>query len=55
MAYKTIVAVVTDAVVDKAALEAAIKIARLEEAHLDVLCLGIDRTQPGFYYAGPTR
>ncbi|MCP3968932.1 MAG: universal stress protein [Rhodobacteraceae bacterium] len=52
MGYKTIVTVVTDARIDKAALQAAIKISRNEGAHLDVLCLGIDRTQPGFYYAG---
>jgi nucleotide-binding universal stress UspA family protein len=52
MGYKTIVTVVTDPELDSASLNAAIKIARLEEAHLEVLCLGIDRTQPGFYYAG---
>jgi len=52
MGYKTITTVVTDAEIDSAALNAAVKISRLEGAHLDVLCLGIDRTQPGFYYAG---
>jgi len=52
MGYKTIVTVVTDAETDSASLRASIKIARQEEAHLEVLCLGIDRTQPGFYYAG---
>jgi nucleotide-binding universal stress UspA family protein len=26
--------------------------ARTEDAHLDVLCLGVDRTQMGYYYAG---
>jgi nucleotide-binding universal stress UspA family protein len=26
--------------------------ARREDAHLEVLCLGIDRTQAGYYYAG---
>lgn len=52
MAYKSIVTVLTDAETDAAALQAAIKIARHENGHLDVLCLGIDRTQPGFYYAG---
>ncbi len=52
MAYKSIATVVTDAEIDAASLQAAIKISRSEGAHLDVLCLGIDRTQPGFYYAG---
>ncbi|MDJ0628038.1 MAG: universal stress protein [Rhodobacter sp.] len=52
MAYKTIVTVVTDLDIDASALQAAIKIGRHQDAHLDILCLGIDRTQPGFYYAG---
>ncbi len=52
MAYKSIVTVMTDAEIDASALGAAIKIAHAAEGHLEVLCLGIDRTQPGFYYAG---
>ncbi|WP_172300364.1 universal stress protein [Pseudoruegeria sp. HB172150] len=52
MAYKTIVTVVNDLETNKSALDAAIALATREEAHLDILCLGIDRTQPGFYYAG---
>ncbi len=52
MAYKSLVTVLTDLEMDGAALQAAIKVAHQEDAHLDVLCLGIDRTQPGFYYAG---
>jgi len=52
MAYKSIVTVVTDTETDATALAAAIELARRETAHLDVICLGIDRTQPGFYYAG---
>jgi len=52
MAYKSIVTVFTNAETDMAALRAAIKLAHQQEAHLDILCLGIDRTQPGFYYAG---
>ncbi|MDJ0826506.1 MAG: universal stress protein [Rhodobacter sp.] len=52
MAYKSIVTVLTDLEIDDSALQAAIKIAHLQDAHLDILCLGIDRTQPGFYYAG---
>lgn len=50
MAYKTILTVVTD---PKAAnLPAAVDIARAYDAHLDVLCLGIDRTMNEYYYAG---
>ena len=52
MAYKTIVNIFTNIDTDQGALEAAIKLAHQQEAHLDVYCLGIDRTQPGFYYAG---
>lgn len=52
MAYRTITTVFTDVEVNAASLQAAITIAGREKAHLDVLCLGIDRTQPGFYYAG---
>ena len=51
MAYKTILTVLT-ATGQTAQLEAAVLLARREDAHLDVLCLGVDRSQTGFYYAG---
>ena len=50
--YRTITTVLTDPEVDSASFKAAMDLARGGEAHLDVLCLGLDRTQPGFYYAG---
>ncbi len=52
MAYKTILTIVTDSELQSSALEAAITLATREGAHLDILCLGIDRTQTGYYYAG---
>ena len=52
MAYKSITTVVTNAVRDNAALEAAAELARRNSGHLDVLCLGLDHTLPGFYYSG---
>lgn len=52
MAYMTVTTVVTDLAIDRAALDAAVNLARRENGHLDVLCLGVDSTQPGFYYAG---
>lgn len=52
MAFMNISTVVTDLEVDRFALEAALNLARSDGGHLDILCLGIDRTQPGFYYAG---
>ena len=52
MAYKTILTIITDLDIADSALEPAITMAAREEAHLDVLCLGVDRTQTGYYYAG---
>jgi len=54
MAYKSIFTVITDPEDVGPVLEAAIPFVRAEGAHLDVLCLGIDRTQTGYYFAGAT-
>lgn len=51
MGYKTILTVLTDPA-QQAQLEAAMAIARHEDAHLDIFCLAVDHTQSGFYYAG---
>lgn len=52
MAFKTISTVVTDFELHGPVLDAAAEIAAREGGHLEVYCLGIDHTQPGFYYAG---
>ena len=52
MAYKTLLTVITDPNIAKPALERAVAMAHAEDAHLDVLCIGVDRTQTGYYYAG---
>ncbi|WP_127902721.1 universal stress protein [Solirhodobacter olei] len=52
MAYKSLMTVLTNAEAMEATLSAAVELARHEDAHLEVLCLGIDRTQAGYYYAG---
>lgn len=52
MAYKTILTIITETDISASALEPAITLAVREDAHLDVLCLGVDRTQTGYYYAG---
>ncbi|MAX74917.1 MAG: universal stress protein [Alterinioella nitratireducens] len=54
MGYKSILTILTD--IDDVApvLEATLPFARSQGAHLDVLCLGIDRTQTGYYFAGAT-
>jgi len=52
MAYKSLLTILTTADDPVATLDAAVALARREEAHLDVFCLGIDRTQTGYYYVG---
>lgn len=52
MAYKSLMTVLTSAEGLDGTLAAAVEMARREDAHLEVLCLGIDRTQAGYYYAG---
>ena len=52
LTYRTITTVLTDTELDAAGFKAAMDLTRRDQAHLDVLCLGLDRTQPGFYYAG---
>lgn len=52
MAFHTITSILTDADCTKNAFDTAQRLASQIEAHLDVVCLGLDRTQPGFYYAG---
>ena len=43
---------VCDPATDKSLLESAAKLAGRLNGHLTVYCLGIDRTNPGVYYAG---
>lgn len=54
MSYKTILTVLTDPAEVGEVLGGAIPFAVEAGAHLDVLCLGIDRTQTGYYFAGAT-
>lgn len=52
MDYKSIVTYVRDLDFERSTLHAAAAMAEAREGHLTVVCLGIDRTQPGTYYAG---
>lgn len=52
MAYKSLMTVLTGPETLETTLAAAVELARREDAHLEVLSLGIDRTQAGYYYAG---
>ncbi len=51
MGYKSILTILIETS-QRAQLDAAIAIARREDAHLDVFCLGVDHTQNGYFYAG---
>ncbi len=52
MAYKSLLTVLTDTRLAAAPLEQAIALATVQDAHVDVLSLGLDRSQIGYYYAG---
>lgn len=52
MDYKTILTVLTNPADAKLAISAAARLARAQDAHLDVLVLGVDRTQMGYSYIG---
>jgi nucleotide-binding universal stress UspA family protein len=52
MAFKTLFTVLTDPAFAESTLAHGIAIANVVDAHLDVLCLGVDRSQTGYYYAG---
>jgi len=54
MSYKSMLTILTDPMEVSEVLAAAIPLAVEAGAHLDVLCLGIDRTQTGYYFAGAT-
>ncbi|SFT36694.1 universal stress protein [Sedimentitalea nanhaiensis] len=52
MAYKSLLTVLTDAKLADAPLNQLVALAEAQDAHADALCLGVDRTQTGYYYAG---
>ena len=47
MAYKTLLTFVTHESTMATTLDAAATVARREDAHLEVCCLGVDHTQGG--------
>lgn len=51
MAYKTILTVLSDATM-MGQLDSAAALAVREDGHLDILCLGIDHSQAGYYFPG---
>ncbi|MEX0327591.1 MAG: universal stress protein [Ruegeria sp.] len=52
MAYKTLLTVMTETEKAKAALAQMAMLADAQDAHAEALCLGVDRSQTGYYYAG---
>ncbi len=52
MAYKTILTVLTDTRFAQAPLDQMTALASSQDGHAEALCLGVDRTQTGYYYAG---
>ena len=52
MGYKTILTIITDPAQVVPTLAIAADLARAEAAHLDVLCIGLDRTQITGFYPG---
>lgn len=52
MAYKSLLTVLTDTTSAAAPLAQMIALAQSLDAHAEALCLGVDRTQTGYYYAG---
>lgn len=52
MTYKSLFSALTDEALVDEVLDHAVAMAAASDAHLDVLCLGVDRSQTGYYYAG---
>ncbi|WP_294619530.1 universal stress protein [uncultured Roseovarius sp.] len=52
MTYNSLFSVVTDEAFVDDTMAQAMAMATAHDAHLDVLCLGVDRSQTGYYYAG---
>lgn len=52
MAYKSLLTVLTDLKIAETPLRHLIALSEAQDAHAEALCLGVDRTQTGYYYAG---
>ena len=52
MAYKSLLTVVSNQGAVAPILAAAVSVAQREDAHLEVLCLGVDHSQVGYYHPG---
>ncbi len=52
MAYKSLLTVLTDPTWSEGPLRQAAAMALTSDGHAEALCLGVDRTQTGYYYSG---
>ncbi|WP_299985301.1 universal stress protein [uncultured Ruegeria sp.] len=52
MAYKSLLTVMTETKHSQTALAQMVALAEGQGAHAEALCLGVDRSQTGYYYAG---
>ncbi|GGE50220.1 universal stress protein [Actibacterium pelagium] len=52
MGFKSLLTIVNRVDLATSALDAAIQAAAKMDAHLDILAIGVDQTQMGYYYAG---
>lgn len=52
MSFKSLLTIINRADLSTSALEPAIQAAARLDAHLDIVCIGVDQTQMGYYYAG---
>lgn len=52
MAYKSLLTVMTETKQSDSALAQVVALAAAQDAHAETLCLGVDRSQTGYYYAG---
>ncbi|MEX0365820.1 MAG: universal stress protein [Ruegeria sp.] len=52
MAYKSLLTVMTETKLAESALAQMVALAQAQDGHAEALCLGVDRSQTGYYYAG---
>ncbi|MDR9485825.1 MULTISPECIES: universal stress protein [Sediminimonas] len=52
MEFKSLLSVLTDKALANPVLDQGIALADANQAHFDVMCMGVDRSQTGYYYAG---
>ncbi|TMV06776.1 universal stress protein [Ruegeria sediminis] len=52
MSYKSLLTVMTETKLAEPALAQMVALAQAQDAHAEALCLGVDRSQTGYYYAG---